>query len=231
LPQLKDSIDMNRPIVQSPVGVTLVGGAPFSSAALRLALARAPRLVAADSGADRLLALGLEPEAVIGDFDSISAAGQAALGPGRLHRIAEQDTTDFDKALRSIAAPFVLALGFDGARMDHGLAVLNALVRHQDRACIVVGAKDVVFHVPPALDLTLKVGDRLSLFPMGAVWGTSEGLRWPIDGLNFAPDAIIGTSNEVSLRQVRLRMGGRGMLAILPRTRLDAVLSGLLQGA
>ena len=206
-----------------------MGGAPFSKAALSLAMQRAPRLVAADSGADRLLALGLKPEAVIGDFDSISAAAQAALGPERLHPIAEQDTTDFDKALRSIAAPFVLALGFDGARMDHGLAVLNALVRHRDRACVVVGAKDVVFHVPPALDLALKVGDRLSLFPMGAVQGWSEGLRWPIEGLAFAPDTIIGTSNEVSLRQVRLRMGGAGMLAILPRARLDAVLSGLLQ--
>lgn len=222
---------MNRPIVQSPVGVTLVGGAPFSKAALVLAMARAPRLVAADSGADRLLALGLEPEAVIGDFDSISAAARAALGPGRLHPIAEQDTTDFDKALRSVAAPFVLALGFAGARMDHGLAVLNALVRHRDRVCVVIGPKDVVFHVPPVLDLTLRVGDRFSLFPLAAVQGQSDGLRWPIDGLAFAPDATIGTSNEVSAPQVRLRMGGPGMLAILPRARLDAVLSGLLQPA
>jgi thiamine pyrophosphokinase len=39
------------------------------------------------------------PEAVIGDFDSIRPAARTALPPDRLHPIAEQDTTDFDKAL------------------------------------------------------------------------------------------------------------------------------------
>jgi len=30
---------------------------------------------------------------------------------------------------------------------------------------------------------------------MAAVQGRSGGLRWPIDGLPFAPDGRIGTSN------------------------------------
>ncbi|MBM3613497.1 MAG: thiamine pyrophosphokinase, partial [Alphaproteobacteria bacterium] len=113
---------MDRPIISSDQGVTLAGGAPFGGALLRAALGLAPRLVAADGGADRLLRLGHMPEVAIGDFDSISAAARAALGPDRLHHIPEQDTTDFDKALRSVAAPFVVGLGFSGARIDHGLA-------------------------------------------------------------------------------------------------------------
>ena len=70
---------MKSPIVQSTVGVTLVGGAPVPARDLKIALARAPHAVAADSGADRLLAAGHRPEAVIGDFDSISAAARTAL--------------------------------------------------------------------------------------------------------------------------------------------------------
>ncbi|MEY4779520.1 MAG: hypothetical protein RLZZ607_833, partial [Pseudomonadota bacterium] len=102
---------MTQTFVQSSQGVTLAGGGRFSAGLLAQARTFAPRLVAADSGADRLLALGAEPEAVIGDLDSISSAAQVRL-VGRLHHIAEQVTTDFDKALRSIDAPFVLGLGF-----------------------------------------------------------------------------------------------------------------------
>jgi len=217
---------MNPVIVESSEGVTLVAGGPVTRRDLAFARARAPRLVAADGGADRALACGHEPEAVIGDDDSLSDTARALLS-GRIHRIAEQETTDFDKALRSIKARFVLALGVAGGRLDHEMAVFNALVRHSGAPCLLIGAKDVVFHAPPKLEMRMAVGDRLSLFPMARVSGISEGLRWPIAGLDFAPDGRIGTSNAVVAPIVRLEMGP-GMLVMVPRRRLDAVLRGLL---
>lgn len=217
---------MNQVIVESLQGVTLAGGGPFGAAALRRAVRFAPVIVGADGGADRLLALGTEPQAAIGDFDSISDAARARLA-GRLFPIGEQETTDFDKALRSIKAPFVLGLGFAGARLDHGLAVLNALVRHPDKRCLVLSPQDVTFLAPPEMRLIMPVGTRISLFPMGAVSGTSEGLRWPINGLRFAPDGMIGTSNETSARQMRLCFDADRMLVILPLRQLPAVLRGL----
>ena len=217
---------MNRSIVQSTEGVTLAGGGGFSLKMLEMARAHAPRVVAADGGADRLLRLGVEPEAVIGDFDSITAAARLRLA-GRLYPVPEQATTDFDKALRSIDAPFVLGVGFAGARLDHGLAVLNGLVAHPDRRCFILGARDVVFLAPRDMALDLRRGTRLSLFPMGPVRGESEGLRWPLQGLDFAPWGIIGTSNEVS-GPVRLRFDADLMLVILPLTALDAALTGLV---
>lgn len=213
-------------IVESLTGVTLAGGAAFSRRELARAQGFAPRLVAADGGADRLLRFGAIPEAVIGDLDSISAPGRARMA-GRLFQIAEQETTDFDKALRSISAPFVLGLGFAGARADHGLAVLNTLVRHPDRRCLILSGSDVTFLAPPRLTLRLRPGSRMSLFPLGPVTGTSQGLRWPIDGLRFAPDGTIGTSNEVSAPEVSLCLDRPAMLVILPVRSLAAVLSGL----
>lgn len=223
----KDSITMNRPIVQSSDGITLVGGGPVTKAELVLALRLAPRVVAVDGGADRVLAAGLSPEAVVGDFDSISDHARAVIPLERQHVIAEQATTDFDKALRSVEAPFVLGLGFAGARIDHGLAVFNGLVRHPERVCVLIGPRDVVFHAPPRMELSMQVGDRMSLFPMARVTGRSTGLEWPIDGLEFAPDGMIGTSNRVTARRVLLEMDGAGMLVILPRARLQAALRAL----
>ena len=216
---------MNQILVHSTAGVTLAGGGGFSLKLLEMARAMAPRLVAADGGADRLLRLGAEPEAVIGDFDSITAQARQRL-QGRLYPIAEQSTTDFDKALRSIAAPFVIGIGFSGARLDHGLAVLNGLVAHPGQRCFILGARDVVFLAPLELSLRLPVGSRLSLFPMGAVTGTSTGLRWPLQGIGFAPDGMISTSNQVS-GPVHLTFSAARMLVILPRTAMAAALDGL----
>ncbi|AXQ95048.1 thiamine diphosphokinase [Cereibacter azotoformans] len=220
---------MTRPIVESTEGVTLVAGGPVTRRDLSVALARAPVLVAADGGGDSALRLGRLPQAVIGDMDSLSHEGREALR-GRVHHLPEQETTDFDKCLRSIRAPFVLALGVAGARIDHGLAVMNVLVRRTEPVCLLVGPQDVVFHAPPELRLRLKVGERISLFPLGPVTGESRGLRWPIDGIPFAPDGRVGTSNAVAEPEVRLAFDGPGMLVILPRARLDRALRALVPG-
>lgn len=219
---------MKSPIVQSTDGVTLVGGGPFSARDLGLALARAPVPVAADGGADRLLQLGVTPRAVIGDMDSISDAARGAIPADRQHRIAEQMTTDFDKALRGIEAPLVLALGFAGARLDHGLAAMATLMARAERRCILIGPKDLAFAAPARLQLDVVPGDPLSLFPLAAVTGRSTGLEWPIAGISFAPDGMIGTSNRVTARRVDLAFDQRGMLVILPRRRLDAAIRALL---
>jgi thiamine pyrophosphokinase len=221
---------MKSPIVQSTCGVTLAGGGPFSGRDLKLALARAPLPVAADGGADRLLRFGVIPEAVIGDMDSLSDHAKARIPQAHQHLLAEQLTTDFDKALRSIEAPLVLALGFAGARLDHGLAAFTTLVARAERRCILIGPKDLAFAAPPKLVLQMRPGEPLSLFPLARVTGRSEGLEWPIAGIGFAPDGRIGTSNRVVASRVLLEFDVRGMLVILPRKRLDAAIRALSGG-
>lgn len=217
---------MKAAIVQSLEGVTLVGGGPVSRADLARARALAPVVVAADGGADRCLRSAVMPDAVIGDFDSISAGARAAIAADRLHVIAEQESTDFDKALRSVAAPFVLALGFAGGRIDHELAVLSTLVRRA-APCVLVGPQDVVFHCAKGCTLEMKAAERLSLFPMGRVKGQSRGLEWPIAGLEFAPDGQIGTSNRVVAGRVELVFDAPGMLVILPKRYLPQAIAAV----
>lgn len=212
-------------IVHSSEAVTLVGGAAFGRSDLTTALALAPTLVAADGGADALLALGHRPEAVFGDMDSISPAVRAALGDSVIE-VLEQETTDFDKALRHIEAPVTLALGFSGGRFDHELAVLSTLLRRPERRCILVGAESVTFLCPSHIELDLPAGMALSLFPMGMVRVASRGLFWPTDGIDFTPDGRIGTSNRVA-GPVWLRAGRPWMLVILPRAGLAPAMAAL----
>jgi len=213
-------------IVRENEAITLIGGARVAQDELAAALRLAPLVVAADGGADTALAAGLTPRAVIGDFDSISAVARTRLPSDILHALDDQDTTDFEKCLAHVEAPLIIGLGFTGDRLDHHMAACNALVRHAARRCVLLGAHDLMFLCPPVLDLPLAPGCRVSLFPMGAVEGASDGLEWPIGGINFAPDGRVGTSNR-ALGPVSLSVTTPKMLVTMPAHTLQTVAQAL----
>lgn len=186
----------------------------------------APLLVAADGGADHAIAAGFAPEHVIGDLDSLGDTARDSIDPSRVLFVDDQNTTDFEKALERIDAPFVIATGFTSGRVDHLLAVCRTLARRIGPRTLVLGADDVIFAAPRSLALDLAPGTRVSLFPMAAVTGRSVGLQWPIEGLAFHPSGQIGTSN-IATGPVRLEFDGPGMLVILPREALSASLAAL----
>ena len=215
----------DAPPIISDRGVTVIGGGQVTRSDLALATTVAPLLVAADGGADRALELGRMPDWVIGDLDSVSDRGRAAVPPDRLLHVAEQDSTDFVKCLTRIKAPVVMAVGFAGLRLDHTLAALTALVAQDVGRVIMIASDDVIFAAPPRVTLPLMPGTRVSLYPMGSARGTSSGLEWPIDDIDFAPGGRVGTSNRAT-GLVSLRIDGP-MLVILPRECLGTVLTAL----
>ena len=221
---------MSEGIVQTLSPITLLGAGNVERRSLYSALRIAPYLVAADGGANVAIAAGRIPDAVIGDLDSVSDAARAAIPADRFHRVAEQETTDFEKCLQRIEAPYILGLGFAGPRADHTLAVWNALARHGVRRCLILGREDVAFLAPRRLNLALAPGTRVSLFPMAPVTGESRGLRWPIGGLTFAPDGRVGTSNEAT-GPVEMEFEAARMLVILPKAALRAAIAGLQASA
>ena len=203
--------------------VTLLGASKVNQRVLTEALTFAPRLIAADGGARNAVKLGQMPQFVIGDLDSVDPETLSRIPADRQIRISEQDTTDFDKCLTIIDAPLILGVGFLGRRVDHQLAAFNSLVRHPQRSILLISKRDLCFHLPPRLTLSLAIGTRLSLFPMAPVTGRTLGLRWPIEGIRFAPDGRIGTSNVTDQESVILTIDGPGMLAIMPRAALAEV--------
>ncbi|MCB2134424.1 MAG: thiamine diphosphokinase [Rhodobacteraceae bacterium] len=214
--------------VQSSLPVTLLGAGETSPGMVNDALRIAPCLVAADGGANMAVATGFLPEAVIGDLDSLDPATIAAIPAGRLWRIAEQETTDFEKCLSRIEAPFILGLGFSGPRLDHALAVWSALLRYPDRRCVIIGQTDLAFLAPKGQILTVDLAPdtRVSLFPLGPVRGESTGLRWPIADLDFRPEGRIGTSNAAT-GPVTLIFDAARMIVILPKDCLGAAIAAL----
>jgi thiamine pyrophosphokinase len=218
---------VTAPALRFDAGVTLVGGGAADRDAFEAARALAPRVVAADGGANRLRTWDCGADAVVGDMDSIEDPvhwrARAQMLP-----LAEQDTTDLEKCLYSVAAPFFVGVGFTGLRLDHTLAALHVLLKRRDRPLVLLGERDVAFACPDDWSATLAPGARVSFFPLGPVRGVDcAGLRWPVTGLDFAPGAQIGTSNLAETKEVRARFSGPGMIAMLERRWLRAALASL----
>lgn len=209
--------------------VTLLGGGPVDPDDLGRAIALAPRIVAADGGAQHADRLGLPVSEIVGDLDSLTKKELWRKSGTVITQLDEQDSTDFEKCLYATRAPVYVGLGFLGLRLDHTLACLRTLAAYPHKRVILMGEAEIAFHCGHSFAFDAEPGERVSLFPMSAVSAIgSTGLRWPIDGLDFAPHAQIGTSNMALGGAVTLAFGDEGMIAILEKRRLEPVFSALM---
>ncbi|MCF6304366.1 MAG: thiamine diphosphokinase [Rhodobacteraceae bacterium] len=207
--------------------VIVIGGGPVSPDDVALVQRFSNKTIAADSGVDAADALGLDVFAVLGDMDSVSQAG-ARKNIGKSTRISEQDTTDFEKCIYSSDAPLYLCIGVLGGRIDHQLAALNVLAKYPDRKIILIGPQDITLLCPLDFSVELPIGTRLSLFPLGAVFGVhSDGLEWKMNGVDMDSSGKIGTSNRTSAARVHIRYGQGALLLVLPVETLPELLKSL----
>ena len=217
---------MNSLPLRFETAVTLVGAGALDRSMVEATQRFAPVLIAADSGADRLAEMRLSPRAVIGDMDSVADPEHWRAGPAAFVHLAEQDTTDFEKCLYATEAPFYLAVGFTGRRIDHTLAVFHTLLRYPQKRIVLIGEHEVCALAPPGVTLRLAVtpGARVSIYPLLPVTAThSRGLAWPIDGMALAPGGRIGTSNQASQPVIEIAFDGPGALVMLERAALGAL--------
>ena len=192
-------------------------------------------LIAADGGLRHVRALGLEPDVILGDFDSL---GYIPMG-GQVFPV-EKDDTDAMLAVRLGLErgfrEFFLYGGLDGRRLDHTVANFQTLQFLADRdatgyllgrdyAVTVIKEESVCF--PP------DSGGILSLFCLGpdAEGVTLTGLQYPLENGTFSCGFPLGVSNHFTGRQARITVKKGSLLAMWDRknglpTRSDITFSG-----
>ena len=107
--------------------ICYVVGAMSLSLALRPFPAPGDYVIAADRGYDSLMAYGVTPDLVVGDFDSL---GYAPKHPNVTQLPAEKDDTDMVYALRKgleLGYRRFVLLGGVGGRLEHTLGNLQLL--------------------------------------------------------------------------------------------------------
>lgn len=184
-------------------------------------------VVAADSGADHALALGLAVDVAIGDFDSISPAALELLEQAgtRVERHpTAKDATDLELALETAVAlrprRIVVVGGADG-RLDHLLGEL-LLLGSDPYADIELDALlgPATIHVVRHERLLEGAKDELiSLFALHgpAVGVVTEGLAYPLRGETLAAGSTRGVSNLFGGTSARITLERGVLLAVRPR--------------
>jgi len=205
--------------------VVVTGGDPLAEGELPT-LPIDALVVAADSGIDRALELGLHVDVAIGDFDSVTPAGlQAVADAGALveRHPAAKDATDLELALDAALLHHphqVIVLGGHGGRLDHLLA--NALLLASDRLAGVevvaqMGASRVTV-IRSDARLDGRPGDLVTLLPVhGVARGvTTDGLRFPLVDEDLAPGSTRGVSNEIVAPPAAVTIREGVLLAVQP---------------
>jgi thiamine pyrophosphokinase len=204
-------------------GVLFVGGAGPDPAAVADDIAEADLVAAADEGLARAVAMGIEPDVVLGDFDSLADTALLDRFPAdRVLRFpTDKDETDAEIGLRLLASrgcDAITIAGGGGGRLDHLLALAALFERDRPPRRWVTDAEDVRLVEGEACFDGWR-GSTVSVFPLGdgASGLYSEGLRWPLGGLAFAR-GWAGVSNVADDDRVRVGVG-RGRLLVVRSLR------------
>jgi thiamine pyrophosphokinase len=187
-------------------------------------------VIAADGALDHALAAGLVPAGLVGDMDSVSAAGLewAARHATVERHDPDKDHTDTELALMMAAdlKPARLILVGAGDRLDHVLAAIGALGQpHLTSIPIIDAWRDEqwirVLHGPGSTTLELTEGATLSLLALhGPCTGvTITGVRWPLERADLAPLVGVGVSNIAVDEQVTIRVSTGVLTIVMPAHR------------
>lgn len=173
-------------------------------------------LIAADGGADRLVAAGFTPHYTLGDLDSLRATGLPNVA-----RFADQDTSDCDKLLDFAAALGVEHLTLtcvEGDRLDHVLATFASALRSSLEVSFAL-RRGPAHLVREAASFPATPGDRVSLMPIVPCQGvTLSGVRWPLTDSELTPLGQVSLSNEVTESQVEVSLAeGGAVIFFIPR--------------
>ena len=183
-------------------------------------------VIAADRGFDSLMAYGVRPDLVVGDFDSL---GYQPRHPNVIQLPAEKDDTDMVFALRKGFAMdyrrFVL-LGGVGGRLEHtlgNLQLLDWLALHGAQGFL-AGEKTAATCIRDGqhIDFPASMAGYLSVFcNSGTARGvTLRGLKYPLEGHTLTGDFPLGVSNQF-LGQTACVSVDQGSLLLLWEDRGD----------
>lgn len=199
--------------------VILCNGEPPSRTLLRRLVRSADLFVAADGGANAAARLGLRPDVIIGDLDSITPAVRRRFADATLLYSSRQDNTDLEKALDFLVARGVRAAmvaGATGRRLDFTLGNLSVVWRYTGRIAVeFVGDDWVAMPVGKGRTLRAQPGTVVSLLPAGRCSGiTLRGLEYPLTGASMEPGEV-GVSNVVRRSPFSVRVERGPMLLVM----------------
>ena len=178
-------------------------------------------VIAADGGLQHTQALGIEPQEILGDFDSLGYIPQDA----RVFPVEKDDTDAMLAARRGLALGFRELLYYgslDGKRLDHTVAnyqTLQYLADHGARGYLV--GQDFLATVVKERRIFFPEGTEglISVFCLGAdALGVSlRGLYYPLEGGTLTAGFPLGVSNHFTGAPAEISVEAGSLLVMWER--------------
>ena len=178
-------------------------------------------VIAADGGLRHTEALGIVPDVILGDFDSLGYTPEgSAVFP------VEKDDTDAMLAVRRGldmgCDRFVIYGGLDGPRLDHTVAMFQTLQYVADQgatafavgnSCIATVVKDGKIAFPATAE------GIISVFCMGtdARGVTIQGLKYSLENGTLTAGFPLGVSNHFVGKKAEISVENGSLLIIYPK--------------
>ena len=178
-------------------------------------------ILAADGGLLHVEKLGLTPNGILGDFDSLGYTPE-----GSLVFPVEKDDTDAMLAIKKGLAlgykEFLLYGSLDGPRLDHTVANFQALTFLADRGArgYLIGKASIVTCVKNgSIRFPHTAKGIISVFCMGqdAEGVTIEGLQYPLKQGRLTAGFPLGVSNHFVGKAAEISVGKGSLLVIYDR--------------
>jgi thiamine pyrophosphokinase len=188
-------------------------------------------LIAVDGGLRHLETIGVIPDLVIGDLDSIDQA-QLQLYRNQGIQIrqfpVEKDETDLELALDAacdLHPQSIWVVAALGGRLDQTLANIFLLTRPdlEGYDLRLIDGHTEVFLIRDSAVIQGEIGQRVSLLPLNvpAAGISTQGLHYPLLNETLYPDKTRGLSNQMISPTVTISLQTGLLLCIHETVRLN----------
>ena len=178
-------------------------------------------IVCADGGYRHALKLGIRPDVLIGDMDSV---GDESYDGEIINLPVRKDFTDSEVCVKYVLLKDfdeILMLGFIGTRLDHtitNLMLLKQIAESGKKGKIIDEHNEIHFTSGENI-IYGKKGDLISLIPFGGdLTGiTTSGLDYPLENETLVFGESRGVSNVMISGKCTVNIGGGSGLIIKSR--------------
>jgi thiamine pyrophosphokinase len=181
-------------------------------------------LVAVDGGLHHLRSLGIAPQLLIGDLDSVDSHDLEWIKSKEIEILKfpqEKDETDFELALKvAVERGFTIirVIAALGGRFDQALGNLFLLGSAEITGCDVTlddGSQEI-FLIKKHTEISGAKGDVVSLLPYGQIVSgvRTFGLKYPLHRETLYPDRTRGISNEMIDNNASVDLEGGVLICI-----------------
>jgi thiamine pyrophosphokinase len=170
------------------------------------------KIICADGGANSAKRLGIIPDVIIGDLDSISKDHLIFFSDKtKIIKYLRQNDTDVEKSLKYLIKnkyDNVIMLGATGNRLDHTICNLGIVLKFFEKISIsIIHKKSFLSPYTGDIELQTIPGEVISVYGFDEKTKiTSNGLKYPLKNISLPFGKKESTSNIAIRENVKLKI-------------------------